>query len=266
MQDLGGACAEEREIYRQEHGQQRACTPRTPFPPIARHEVKQDRRDGHGSGDRDAVRVGQIARAAKTDDQGHARDHQQSVDLGNEDLPLGFSRGVHDGHPRGEPQLHRLTSQRKRPRDQRLRGDDRRDSRQYNHGIEPDGGDQRVEWVLRLGLLEEQSPLPKVVDQQTGKHDGVPGHLDRAPAKMAHIGVQGFAPRDTQDDRAHDQEPVPAVAGEEAHGMDGIYREQDFGAAHDPRQPRRRDRYEPAQRQRTKDRANATRATFLHRE
>ena len=59
------------------------------LPAIARHEVEEHRGDGHRARHRDAVGGGQVARRAEAEHQRHAGDHQQPVDLGDVDLPLG---------------------------------------------------------------------------------------------------------------------------------------------------------------------------------
>ena len=88
--------------------EQRAGARRAPVPALARDDVEEHRRDRHRAGDRDAVGAARLLELAEAEHQRHARDHQQPVDLGDVDLPLGLARGVDDGDARQVAELHRL--------------------------------------------------------------------------------------------------------------------------------------------------------------
>ena len=83
---------------------------------------------------------------------------------------------------------------------------------------------------------------------------------------MPHVGVQGLAAGDAQNDRAKHEKAVLAVRDEEPDGMERIHRAQDLGVAHDPGQPARRDGDEPAQGHGAEHGADAASAAFLHPE
>ena len=212
VRDLGRAGDEERQVEAEEHRQQRAGAQRAPLPEIAGHVEEQHRRDGHRAGHRDAVGVGQRARLAEAEHQRHAGHHQQPVHLGDVDLPLGLAGGVDDGDARQVAELNRLAGERVGARDERLRRHHGRQGRQDHHRVEPGARHQAVERIgRRLGALEQQRPLPEVVDEQRREHAAVPGEADGARPEVPHVGVQRLAAGHAEDDRAEHQEPVPAV-------------------------------------------------------
>ncbi len=262
---------EEGHVHRKEERHQRACRRARPPPALARAGVEQQRGDRHRPGDRHAVGLGQIGRLAEGDHQDHAQHHERAVHRRHVDLTVRGPRGVHDGEARHVAQLHRLLGERERPRDQRLRGDDRRDRGEGDQGIEAPRRRQLEEGVAqRVGVLEQQNALPEVVEQERRQNHGVPSPADRPRAEVAHVGVERLAAGDHQDHRAQDQEAVQPVLPQEAQPVQGAHRAQhrDVVAAlrQDAGEPGGGEHQEPEQHRRAEDRGDARRAVALHGE
>src|SRR5271166_3611968 len=91
-------------------------------------------------------------------------DRQQPVDHRHVDLSALVARGVQYPHARQEAELHRLLRQRIGARDDRLRGDDRRQrGEQHQRVVHPARREQveRVGGVLRVG--QQQATLAEIV-------------------------------------------------------------------------------------------------------
>ena len=182
---------------------------------------------------------------------------------------------MHDVEARHEAELHRLLGQGECARDERLRGDDGRDRRERDHRIEERWGHERVERPVertlargaeaaRIGTARQQErALPEVVEEERGKHDGVPREADRPPAEVSHVRVERLAAGDAQHDRAEDEKAVEPVHAEKARGVRRHERGEDRGLRRDPRRAGGGDAHEPHERRRPEHGADVTRPAPL---
>jgi hypothetical protein len=167
-------------------------------------------------------------------------------------------------HPSISAQLMALHRQRIGARDHGLRGNHRGGDREHDHRVDRPGGCQQIERVLGgRGVLEQQSPLPEVVEQQRRKDDGEPDESNGARAEVPHVRVQRFAPRDHEEDRAEDEISRPPRVEKEADGVHRVDRREHRRLAQDLHQAEERQHREPQQRHRTENPADPRGAAAL---
>ena len=114
--------------------EQRRCG--NPWIPIAlarNDEIERDRGSRHRDGNGQTVRGREPVARTERDHEQRTRDAERHVDRRNEDLSGIAIRRVHDFHAQTQTQGDRLFRERKRPRDQRLRCDDRGRRREHHH-------------------------------------------------------------------------------------------------------------------------------------
>src|SRR5262249_4735247 len=83
-------------------------------------------------------------------------------------------------------------------------------------------------------VLEYDSSLAGVVQNQTREHNRLPSDADRACSKMAHVGIEGFSSRNAEEDAAQHEEASKAVGAQEANTMERVHSKQDRGMLSDP--------------------------------
>ena len=83
---------------------------------------------------------------------------------------------------------------------------------------------------------------------------------------MAHVGVEGLAARDAEDDRAEGEEPRDSMIGEEQERVPRIDREQHGGRLHDRPEAEHADRHEPDEHDRAEGHPDPRRTEALDRE
>ena len=117
--DLEHVRDEERKIDREECAGQRTGTKSRPVPAVAGDRVEQHARNGHRSGDGDAVRGTEGARRLEAEDKEQGADHQGHIHGRDVDLPHLGPRGVNDRDARAVVELHALLGQRETPPEMR---------------------------------------------------------------------------------------------------------------------------------------------------
>ena len=143
-----------------------------------------------------------------------------------------FITGVLDLQPRQKPQLNHLFGDTEGAGDQRLRGDDGgRCCQDHQRNQRPVGGHVVKRVFHRLGLIQQQSALAKIVQGQTRHDQAKPRQANRLFAEMPHVGVQGFATRHAQHHRAQNQKRGPRLLPHELHSVIGIDGPQNRGIA-----------------------------------
>ena len=207
--DLDDVRAEEREIDR------RGTTPATlagqphaPAPPLARHDVRQQRRDHHRRRHGHAVGGREIGRRAEAEHQADGGEHQHPVDFGDVDLPFFVRRGVVDVEARRVAELNGLLRQRERAGDDRLRRDDGGDRRRARPAdtapsAAPGG---RTDTRARRDRRAAARPARNSSATSAGSDEREPGDADRLPAEVAHVGVERFAAGDREEHGAERDE------------------------------------------------------------
>lgn len=197
---------------------------RPPVSPPLLDEVVDDRRDRHGPGDGETVRRREFLRLAEDPHQRQAGREQRPVHPPNVDLAGLVGVGVLDWGARQVPELDVLLRERERARDERLGRDDggRRADGHLEVDVDRLLGDHPEERVgAELGVLDEERPLPHVVEDET-REDAVPGELDRFQSEVTHVGKERLTARHRQDHQAQNEEAVNAVVREEHDGVPRI--------------------------------------------
>ena len=130
--------------------------------------------------------------------------------------------------PRQIAQLNGLTSYRERARDYRLRGDDRRGRRQTDQRIEAPFGRQAIKRVLEgTRIAEQHRSLSEIIEQERREDEPDPGRPQRIPAKMPHIGVEGFGAGHGEENRSQHEETAPRRIDKQRETVDRIDRQED---------------------------------------
>jgi len=68
---------------------------------------------------------------------------------------------------------------------------------------------------------EQERPLAEVVQEERRKDEAEPGDAYRPGAEVPHVGVDGLAARDDEEDRTEDEKPAEAVCREEPGAVKG---------------------------------------------
>ena len=224
-----------RPVDDQEQQHDRHGEPPLPFPHADQQNAHQERVDRDRAGHCNAVSAGQIGRVLEGQHEDDDGDHQRPVDDRDIDLTrFGFAR-MPNGEARHEAQLHRLMRDRERAGDHCLAGDERGD-RGEQHQRQPPflAGEQEERITHHLGgLLGRETgnhrALPEIIEQQARHDEAEPGKAHRAPAEMAHIGIQRFRSRHGQHHRAQCEERDEPVTDEKLDRVIRVERPQDVG-------------------------------------
>ena len=145
-----------------------------------------------------------------------------------------FITGVLNLQPRQKAQLYHLLGHAESAGDQRLRGDDgSRCCQDHQRNQRPVGGHVVERVFHRLGFVQQQSALAKIIQRQTRHDQAKPGQTNRLFAKVAHIGIQSFATRHAQNHRAQNQKRGAGLFPHELHRVIRIDGPQNRGIAGD---------------------------------
>jgi len=210
-----------------------------------------DTGEGHGPGDRQAVRGREVAGFTKFEDDEQHREHKRPVDEADVYLRLPLRGRVLDPEDRHDPRGDPLEDYREHSADHRLRGDDRRgNGKDQERDIEEP---RLVEYhfeqhVPGLGVPDQERALAEVVEEQR-KKDEVPRLDDRFTTQVAHIGVERFTARCAEDNLREDEKPrYPAgylVREKKMKRIIGIHSLDDVRNVHDRGNARNNERREP---------------------
>ena len=77
---------------------------------------------------------------------------------------------------------------------------------------------------MRSGVAEQQRALAEVVQQQRRQTRARTSRAMGLRAEVTHVGVEGLAAGDDEEDGAEREEPVEPVVLKEAHAVDGVDR------------------------------------------
>jgi hypothetical protein len=158
------------------------------------------------------------------------------------DLPGVAHAGVLDVQARQVAQLDHLLGHAEGAGDQRLRRNHGGQGGQQHQRHQRPVGRHQVERVLdRLGVLQQQRALAKVVQRERRHHDGEPGQADRLLAEMAQVGVQRLGAGDAQHHGTQDDEGGARVGEHEAQRVVRADGARISGMAHDVRHAQHRD-------------------------
>ncbi len=146
--------------------------------------------------------------------------------------------------------------------------DDGCSGREGDHRVEHPTIDEAVERILNraFALLQNQRALAKVVNDQARENDQRPGVPNRSATEMAHVGVEGFAPGDTENDRAQNEKARAAVHAKELKRIGWIRGFENAWISKDPRKSCGRDDNKPDESGRAEDRADARSSATLNHE
>lgn len=275
--DLGQVRAPERDVEDEEAARHESRLERRPGPALARDLVEEDRGDAHRGGDREAVGRRESRGRLEDEHERDTADHETPVERGDVDLPLRRSVGVPDRHPRGVAQLLGLVAHAEHPRDERLRGDDRRSRGDDDLVGHPPLGHHHEEGVEGVGAhrhdtgvsdppLQEEGPLAEVGAEERRVDERVPRHGDGPSAEVTEVRVEGFAARDGEHDTAQDEEAMEAVLNEEARPVVRVDRREEIRVLDNPGQPASDEGDEPDGGGRPEDLADAAGASRLDQE
>ncbi len=176
-------------------------------------------------------------------------------------------RGVLDVEARSIAELNRLLRQRKGPGNECLRGDDCGGGREAHEREERPGGREQEERLLGgVAIDEQQRALTKVIQDQRGQHERIPGNADGPLTEVPHIRIQRFTPGDGQEDGTEHRDAGESVRTEIPDGVHRINGADDGGLAHDPDDAKTGDRDEPDHHDRTEQTAHPVRPVLLEHE
>ena len=193
-------------------------------------------------------------------------DEQDPVDGRHVDLAGLARRREVDAHARQDAQLDRLARHRIGAGDHRLRCDHRGARRQRQRRHQPGAREEAKERVVeRARVAHQERALAHVVEGERGQDDAGPGDLDRAPAEVAHVGVERLGAGEREDDRADRREDVPAALAQEVERAARVERLQDRRLLDDLPDAGGREHREPEQDDRPEGAADAARAVALDR-
>ena len=232
LEEVGG---QEGDVEGKEEGEQPEARPLRPAPVVADDEVIEDRGHGHRASNSDAVGRSEPDTLAEGEHERQAADGQQRVDLGDVDLPFVVAGGVADRHPREEALEHRLPRQREGAGDQRLRSDDGGKARKKDQRPRGRPGGHHPEKGLggSRGIAEDQRPLPQVGKDERRQDEHAPGEADGLEPEVAHVGIEGLATGDDEDNRSEDVDPAEAVPQKELDAPPGGESPDDLRLQHD---------------------------------
>jgi hypothetical protein len=207
------------------------------------------------------------ASAVDDHDDGDRREHERPVHLRDVHLADFARRRVLDVQAGAVSELNGLAGERERAGDQRLRGDDRgRCGDCHERQQRPLGGEQKEGLRRGLSIDEQQRSLTEVVEEQGRQNEPEPGHSNRPPAEVTHVGIQRLAAGHDQKDRAEHRHTVKPMLSEEHDCVPGIDRFEDDRFAHDPHDAQCRNRNEPEHHDRPEKPADPVRAIALNAE
>ncbi|MFO0875491.1 MAG: hypothetical protein U0575_16205 [Phycisphaerales bacterium] len=266
LRDLGQVGAEEGEVDEEERAGDERHQRLRPAPALPRDGGEEDRGDRHRSGDRDAVRGCEIARASEADHESDRRQHQRPVDRPDEDLPVLVRRGVLDLEPRAVAELDGLHREREDAGDERLRGDHGRGGGEPHQRDDGPSRRERVERVPVRRVVEQQRALAEVVQQQRHEDQPEPRDADGTQSEVAHVGIERLAAGHDQEDRAEHEIAVKSVRREEVDAVDGIECREHVRVSRDREDAQRGDGDEPDDHHRSEDGADPRGSGRLHGE
>ena len=206
-QEKGGGCSD---------GQQRV------FPAPAHHKEGQHGGDQHVQRDCNAISRSQsTGRLEENDGQRNACAqppvHQRQINLAR----VCFA-GVQHLQARQITQLYDLFGDAECARNQRLRGNHRSRRGQHHHRQQQGAWRHGKEGVAdSIGLLQQQSPLAQVIDQQCGHGNAKPRLPNGAFAKVAQVCIQRFSTCDAQHDGTQQQKCHPRLLPHKCERMVG---------------------------------------------
>jgi hypothetical protein len=126
---------------------------------------------------------------------------------------------------------------------------------------------QLVEWTVDgLGVGENQRTLPEVVEQQRRQDQAEPGAADGGWTDMAHVGVKGFRPGQSEEDAAHHREGDDRICRHETERLERIDRRDDCRRRPDIDGAEQPDDGEPGHHDRAEQPADGRGAMALDRE
>src|SRR5665213_199631 len=164
-----------------------------------------------------------MGRRTETQGNSTAADEKHKVDRRNIELSLLF-RGIADAEFRPQVQPHAFTDQGKGSADQRLAGNGGGGSGNQDSGDQEPGWHDAVENIVVSGIknlshmtVQEPGPLAQVVQDQTGFYID-PRNPDIAFSAMAQVGIQGFGPRGTEENRTQQPESL-RINGQQFNGI-----------------------------------------------
>ena len=162
-------------------------------------------------------------------------------------------------------ELNRLNREREGTRDESLRGDDGGHGGQYHQGNDRPLRCHLEERALDgLGVAEDECRLAEVVQDQGGQHHEVPRELNWLAPEVSHVGVEGLAAGDHEEDGAQGEEGLHRRFGEEVRRIDRVDRLQHAGPLNDLVQTEARQGGEPDHHDRTENASDATCSTLLN--
>jgi hypothetical protein len=115
-------------------------------------------------------------------------------------------------------------------------------------------------------LIEQQRPLPEVVEHQRRHDEAKPGEADRRAAKVAHVGIQRFAAGHRQNDGTEGEESQPRMGADETDGIERIEGKQNSGVLGNFERAENTENGEPADHDRTEQLADSAGAMALDEE
>src|SRR5581483_5145270 len=136
----------------------------------------------------------------------------------------------------------------------------------HHGGEHPTGVEQEERAIDGMRVGEEEGALAEIIDGEGGKADGKPGHLDRAPAEMAEIGVKRFRAGHHKEHGAESEKPDQAVGEKEAHPVQRIESGEHGWSLCDVPSTAESESDEPHDRYGSEEGGDTSRAVRLHRE
>src|SRR5215471_9457031 len=220
--------------------------------------------DRHRAGYRNPVGPTERVRGAKTEHGYDYRNQQYAAHRRHIDLSNRLFRGVSNLHARQIAKLDRLTGQRKRAGEYRLRGDHRGGRGQADPRVNRPVGGQAKERVLdRRGIDQEKRPLSEIIQQQSRENKAQPATPDRSGPEMPHIGIKRLSPGHCQNNRPEQQKRLPGIGHDQSDCVTRIESLEDRRVPRDLDEAQQTDGTEPDDDDGAEEPTNAARAVTL---
>ncbi len=138
-------------------------------------------------------------------------------------MSITLRRSLPDVQARQPTELNRLPRHRKGAGDDRLAGDDGGDRRQHDERREQRAGAKPVKNIaVGRSAGKDDRGLAGVIEDEAGKHDGMPGEPYRLGAEMAHVCVERFGAGDAEENAAKDEKALEAAICQIVHAVKRI--------------------------------------------
>ena len=146
-----------------------------------------------------------------------------------------------------EAELHSRASEGEGTRDKGLGGDDGGEAGEddESQGGRAGGGEREEGVSHGARIAKDMGALTEVAEHEGGQDEGEPREPDGLDAEVAHVGVEGLAAGDGEDDGSKNMEAGPAVVGEVFPGVVGRKGGEDFGIEAEVIGSKGADRQEP---------------------